>query len=46
MEDVDYHPLYLKGIGYFNACEFFESHEAWEEIWTEYQGPRFGDDCL
>jgi len=39
MQDVDYHPLYLKGIDYFNVCDFFEAHEAWEEIWTEYQGP-------
>ena len=34
-----YDPHYLQGIEYFNACEFFESHEAWEELWTEYQGP-------
>lgn len=34
-----YDPLYLRGIEYFNDCEFFESHEAWEELWTEYQGP-------
>jgi predicted metal-dependent hydrolase len=32
-------PLYLKGIEYFNECEFFESHEVWEELWTEYRGP-------
>jgi uncharacterized protein len=34
-----YEPLYLKGIEYFNACEFFEAHEVWEEVWQEYQGP-------
>ena len=39
MEESTYDPLYLKGIAYFNACDFFESHEAWEEVWTEYQGP-------
>ncbi len=39
MTDTVYPPLYLKGIEYFNACEFFEAHEAWEEIWTEYFGP-------
>jgi uncharacterized protein len=33
-----YEPLYLKGIAYFNACEFFEAHEVWEELWKEYQG--------
>jgi predicted metal-dependent hydrolase len=39
MEEGAYHPLYLKGIEYFNQCDFFESHEAWEELWTEEQGP-------
>lgn len=33
-----YDPLYLKGIEYFNECEFFEAHETWEELWTEYRG--------
>lgn len=31
-------PLYLRGIEYFNECEFFEAHEVWEELWTEYRG--------
>jgi hypothetical protein len=31
--------LYRKGIEYFNDCEFFEAHEVWEELWTEYRGP-------
>jgi predicted metal-dependent hydrolase len=35
----EYHPLYLKGIEYFNDCEFFESHEVWEELWADTQGP-------
>ena len=34
-----YDPLYLKGIEYFNVCDFFEAHETWEELWTEYRGP-------
>ena len=34
-----YDPLYLSGIEYFNDCEFFEAHETWEELWTEYRGP-------
>jgi uncharacterized protein len=42
MEVVDYDPLYLQGVDFFNACEFFESHEVWEEIWTEYRGPDRG----
>jgi predicted metal-dependent hydrolase len=35
----DYPPLYLEGIAHFNRCDFYESHEVWEELWTEYQGP-------
>jgi uncharacterized protein len=31
--------LYADGIRYFNECEFFEAHETWEELWTEYRGP-------
>ena len=34
-----YEPLYLSGIERFNACEYFEAHEVWEELWTEYRGP-------
>lgn len=34
-----YEPLYLEGIEYFNCCEFFEAHESWEHLWTDYQGP-------
>jgi predicted metal-dependent hydrolase len=37
--DSTYDPLYLRGIECFNACEFFEAHEVWEELWQEYQGP-------
>lgn len=38
MQTTQYHPLYLQGIEYFNACEFYESHEVWEELWQDYQG--------
>ncbi len=34
----EYDPLYLKGIAHFNACEFFESHEVWEDLWKSYTG--------
>ena len=34
-----YPPLYLQGIEHFNVCDFYESHEVWEELWTDYQGP-------
>ncbi len=33
-----YDLLYLLGIKFFNDCEFFEAHEAWEELWTESRG--------
>jgi len=39
MESVEYHPKYLEGIELFNVCEFFEAHEAWEELWQEDFGP-------
>ena len=39
MTAPEYHPKYLEGIEYFNACDFFEAHESWEELWQEYQGP-------
>ena len=38
METPDYHPLYVKGIEHFNECDFYESHEVWEELWTDEQG--------
>lgn len=37
--DRTFHPLYLEGIEHFNKCDFFESHESWEELWTDYRGP-------
>jgi predicted metal-dependent hydrolase len=33
------HEKYLEGIAFFNDCEFFEAHEAWEDLWKDYQGP-------
>lgn len=39
MEAAEYHPLFLRGVEYFNACEFFESHEVWEELWADDRGP-------
>jgi uncharacterized protein len=38
-DETAYHPLYLEGIEHFNKCDFFESHESWEELWTDYRGP-------
>lgn len=39
MTAVDYDPRYLEGIELFNTCDFFESHEVWESLWADYQGP-------
>ena len=39
MSADDYDPKYLEGIEHFNRCDFFEAHEAWEDVWQEYQGP-------
>ena len=39
MDTEQYDSRYLQGIEYFNECEFFEAHEAWEELWQGYQGP-------
>ena len=32
--------LYYQGIELFNEGEYFEAHEAWEEIWHMAAGPR------
>ena len=37
-ESANFDPLYLQGIEHFNECDFFEAHETWEELWTEYRG--------
>jgi predicted metal-dependent hydrolase len=39
VESTEYPELYLQGIVHFNECDFFESHEVWEALWTDYQGP-------
>ena len=38
MDDSQHDPRYLQGIEHFNACEFFEAHEVWEELWKDYSG--------
>src|SRR3954471_16106054 len=35
----DYDPRYLAGVLLFNRGDFFEAHEAWEELWMETFGP-------
>jgi predicted metal-dependent hydrolase len=39
MDDSQHDPRYLQGIEHFNACEFFEAHEVWEDIWQDEHGP-------
>jgi len=39
MSTAPYDPHYLSGIAHFNVCDFFEAHEEWELLWTDYQGP-------
>lgn len=34
-----YEPHYLEGIALFNNCDFFEAHDVWEELWSDYRGP-------
>ena len=34
----DYDPRYLTGILLFNRGDFFEAHEAWEDLWAEAYG--------
>jgi predicted metal-dependent hydrolase len=36
---MDYDPRYLAGILFFNAHDFFEAHEVWEDLWAESAGP-------
>lgn len=38
MDTAEYEPLYLEGIAKFNECDYYECHELWEELWTEYRG--------
>jgi len=38
MSDSPHDPRYLKGIEFFNDCEFFEAHDVWEELWADIQG--------
>src|SRR5262245_30449389 len=33
-----YDPRYLAGVLFFNAGDFFEAHEVWEDLWSESHG--------
>jgi uncharacterized protein len=38
MFDMGRDPRYLKGIDHFNAREFYDAHEIWEDLWHEEHG--------
>ena len=33
-----YDPRYLAGVLFFNAGDYFEAHEVWEDLWAESHG--------
>ena len=33
-----YDPRYLAGVLLFNAQDYFEAHEVWEDLWSESHG--------
>jgi len=33
MSRPDFAPAFIRGLDHFNALEFWEAHEAWEELW-------------
>src|SRR5262245_19747783 len=35
MTSSDHDPRYLAGIEHFNAGDYFEAHEVWEDLWHE-----------
>jgi uncharacterized protein len=39
MESMNKNEKFQRGISHFNAGEFFEAHEVWEEIWLEEVEP-------
>jgi uncharacterized protein len=36
---TEYDPRYLAGAELFNRGEYFEAHEAWEDLWHDTAGP-------
>jgi uncharacterized protein len=36
---AEYDPRYLAGIDLFNRADYFEAHEAWEDLWHDTAGP-------
>jgi len=38
MSEIEHDRRYVRGVEYFNECEYFEAHDVWEELWQEYTG--------
>ncbi len=36
-ESIDY--LFWRGVELFNSGEYFDAHEEWEELWSEFNLP-------
>jgi predicted metal-dependent hydrolase len=37
---IDERVVFAQGLALFNAGEFFEAHEVWEDVWNHAQGER------
>lgn len=35
MAPTEYDPRYLAGVAHFNAGDYFEAHEVWEDLWHD-----------
>ena len=35
-DDLKKEYLFMKGMRYYTQKEYFESHEVWEELWSDY----------
>ena len=33
------HDLFMKGIDSFNRHSFYDAHEFWEDLWSDYRLP-------
>lgn len=40
MSGQHYEAAYLQGVEHFNAHDFFEAHEVWEDIWKRTADPQ------
>ena len=38
--EKEHPPEFYKGLDYFNRGFYFESHDAWEEVWAEAKGKK------